>query len=278
MTFWQHTDASDEEIFGCHVVSAGYAEAPAFNADCARFRSDYQIIYLREGKGKVRLNGEWHRIGANTLLFYRPMEYQEYKFPQSKDIELYWVYFKNTVGDEITRRLGIPSGNIFSLEHDEDIIADFNNILREMGAQGAHKQLLLSLYMGELLVHTARGVIADLPKRADGKAEAKDAVAEVLRDIEKNYMAYVNVGEYASRCGFSTTYFTRIFFELTGMTPIAYRRKIRIEKAACMLRETDKTVQDIALEVGFRDSLYFSKAFREIVGVAPTVYRKIEKI
>ena len=274
MTFWQQNDASDKEIFGCHVVSAGYDESPAFNADCARFRSDYQIIYLREGKGKVRLNGEWHRIGANTLLLYRPMEYQEYKFPQSKGIELYWVYFKNTVGDEITQRLNIPSENIFFLQHDADFLAAFNNILREMDTQSAHKQLLLSLYMGELLVHTARGVIADLPKKADGKADAKDVVAEVLRDIEKNYMAYVNVGEYASRCGFSTTYFTHIFFELTGMTPIAYRRKIRIEKAACMLKETDKSVQDIALEVGFRDSLYFSKAFRESMGVPPTVYRK----
>lgn len=278
MTFWQQTDASDEEIFGCHVVSAGYAEAPTFDADCARYRSDYQIIYLRVGKGKVKLNGEWHRIRDNTLLLYRPMEYQEYKFPQSKDIELYWIYFKNTVGDEIIRRLSIPSGNIFSLERDADILADFNNIIREMGAHSAHKQLLLSIYMGEFLVHITRGIIPNPLIKAEGMTDAKGAVMEVLRDIEKNYMAYVNVGEYASRCGFSTTYFTRIFFELTGMTPIAYRRKIRIEKAACMLRETDKSVQDIALDVGFRDGLYFSKAFRESIGVPPTVYRKIEKI
>jgi transcriptional regulator GlxA family with amidase domain len=58
-----------------------------------------------------------------------------------------------------------------------------------------------------------------------------------------------------------------------GVSPIAYLRRQRIERARRLLRETDLPVGAIALQVGFNDFSYFARTFREVVGVTPRGYR-----
>jgi two-component system response regulator YesN len=48
-----------------------------------------------------------------------------------------------------------------------------------------------------------------------------------------------------------------------------YLIQIRIEKAKHLIRETRKTIQEVAYEVGYTDPSYFSKAFKKVVGISP---------
>ena len=80
-----------------------------------------------------------------------------------------------------------------------------------------------------------------------------------------------NVAEHA---GFSMDYFNRIFLAHTGFTVMAYVNYMRVKRAVELLRNTDKTVLDIALEVGYDSHEGFIKAFKKVYGVAPSEYRK----
>jgi AraC-like DNA-binding protein len=58
------------------------------------------------------------------------------------------------------------------------------------------------------------------------------------------------------------------------MTPIAYLNRYRITQAKRLLRETDQSITEIALTVGFSDSSYFSRVFRRETGLSPDAFRR----
>jgi len=69
-------------------------------------------------------------------------------------------------------------------------------------------------------------------------------------------------------------YISRKFHEITGRSFSDYLQACRIHHACNLLNETDRSMQEIAVSIGYRDALYFSKVFRKHMGMSPTEYRK----
>lgn len=78
----------------------------------------------------------------------------------------------------------------------------------------------------------------------------------------------------AENLGYNRAYLSKLFKEHTGITPVTFLLRLRLDNARRMLRERlELTVEQIAFSVGFRDPLYFSKQFRKMYGRSPTDYR-----
>ncbi len=80
-------------------------------------------------------------------------------------------------------------------------------------------------------------------------------------------------GRLAQVMGMSLSQLYRKIKALTGKSTAVYIRSIRLTRAYEMLRQTDKTISEIAFEVGFKDAAYFSKCFRESYGDSPRSMR-----
>jgi AraC-like DNA-binding protein len=72
----------------------------------------------------------------------------------------------------------------------------------------------------------------------------------------------------------SEAHFIRTFRATFGETPHRYLQRRRVERAMFLLRETDLSVSEICLDVGFTSLGTFSRTFRDIVGESPTAYRR----
>lgn len=92
--------------------------------------------------------------------------------------------------------------------------------------------------------------------------------------LEDNYDKEITLADLAARTGFSTNYFCQIFKEKTGKTYVQFRTELRIHKAKELLGWSDKSVTDIAMEVGYNDSTYFIRVFKEYTGQTPNSYKK----
>lgn len=71
----------------------------------------------------------------------------------------------------------------------------------------------------------------------------------------------------------SPAHFSREFRRAFGETPHQYLLTRRLERAAALLRTTDRTVADICLNVGLRSVGSFTTSFRRLFGLSPTAYR-----
>jgi len=101
------------------------------------------------------------------------------------------------------------------------------------------------------------------------------------REIQKaidymmiNYAEDIRLETLSELCELSPNYLSKIFKDETGSNYIDFLRKIRIEEAKKMLRETTLRANEIALSIGLDDYRYFSRIFKEETGMTCKEYRK----
>ena len=92
--------------------------------------------------------------------------------------------------------------------------------------------------------------------------------------MDRAYAEPLDVRTVAAVAHVSEAYFIRTFRAVFGETPNRYLQRRRVERSMFLLRETDRSVTDICLDVGFTSLGTFSRLFREIVGETPSGYRQ----
>jgi transcriptional regulator GlxA family with amidase domain len=92
--------------------------------------------------------------------------------------------------------------------------------------------------------------------------------------MDRTFAEPLDVPTLARISQVSEAHFIRSFRATFGETPHRYLQRRRVERAMYLLRQTDRCVTDICLDVGFTSLGTFSRTFREIVGQPPTAYRK----
>jgi len=124
-----------------------------------------------------------------------------------------------------------------------------------------------------------------LPGRSDAKRPRRDTrgMAPVpparhllkAKDLaDARYYEAVGVDDMARAAGLSRAHFSREFRKAFGEPPHAYLLTRRLERAAALLRMTDRSVTDVCLDVGLQSLGSFVTSFKRMYGVSPTRYRR----
>ena len=92
--------------------------------------------------------------------------------------------------------------------------------------------------------------------------------------MDRRYAEALDVEALAAAAALSRAHFIRSFRDAFGETPHRYLQRRRIERAMEMLRQTDKPVTEICLDVGFASLGTFSRTFRDVLGTSPRAYRQ----
>jgi AraC-like DNA-binding protein len=91
---------------------------------------------------------------------------------------------------------------------------------------------------------------------------------------DSRYFDRLSVDVLARRAGLSRAHFSREFRRAFGEPPHAYLLTRRLERAAALLRATDRSVADICFAVGLRSVGSFTTSFTRTYGMSPTAYRR----
>lgn len=101
---------------------------------------------------------------------------------------------------------------------------------------------------------------------------SSETVQKAIAFIQDNYHDDLTLSKVAGVVYLSPYYFSRLFKRTTGMNFTRYLTKVRIDAAKQLLKKGDRTVKEIAMEVGYTDPRYFSSVFKKVVGVSPSDY------
>ena len=97
---------------------------------------------------------------------------------------------------------------------------------------------------------------------------------EIITYINEHYSENILLSDVAENFGFNKDYFSRSFKKYIGINYKDYLKKLRINAGKKLLLETDKTITEIALEVGEPDTKSFIRDFKKEFKVTPLKYRK----
>ncbi|MDA9865575.1 AraC family transcriptional regulator [bacterium] len=103
-------------------------------------------------------------------------------------------------------------------------------------------------------------------------------VRRSLRLIQENVGEEMEMEELARNVGLSRPHFFKLFKQYTGVTPNVYMNTLRSERAIEELLNSDKTVTDIAFDLGFSSQASFTRFFSSNVGIAPSEYRRVAHV
>jgi transcriptional regulator GlxA family with amidase domain len=109
----------------------------------------------------------------------------------------------------------------------------------------------------------------------EGKNDHGDAeIATAQRWLGENFGVANPVEAVIERSRLAERTFKRRFVAATGLTPIAYVQRLRIEDAKRRLERTTASVEEVSWRVGYEDAAFFRRLFRRLTGLAPGAYRK----
>ncbi len=106
---------------------------------------------------------------------------------------------------------------------------------------------------------------------------SRDPKIEAAIELTRGMLATITLGQLCRQTGLSERSLRRKFSAATGMSWVAYRRRLRILTAIERIDKTDDTIGGIAAGVGYENQAAFAKAFRDIVGMAPSDYRRMKR-
>jgi signal transduction histidine kinase/DNA-binding response OmpR family regulator len=122
--------------------------------------------------------------------------------------------------------------------------------------------------VGETLAHVEAALAGRRRLGSDGQGVVRRAVAYV----HAHYAEPISRGDVASHVGVSERHLSRCFRQEMGVTLTTYLNRCRVRQARALLELGDKSITQVAMEVGFSSGGYFARVFREEVGVSPSTY------
>ena len=102
---------------------------------------------------------------------------------------------------------------------------------------------------------------------------AFQAIADIVAFMRQNYHEPLSIGDMARRTALSPRQLERKFKAIFGVGPREFLIKTRVQAAARLLRETDRSLPDIALACGFCDQTRLGRHFRRHMGLTPARFR-----
>jgi AraC family transcriptional regulator len=153
-----------------------------------------------------------------------------------------------------------------------NIINLFLEEVKSNGSNGKHYFEMLKKLLSNYFIKNYSNYKDILNQTESVKIKPEDI--EIIKSyIISNMSLEISIDTLAFQLNMSKFYFLKEFKKATGITPYQYIIKIKLEVAKKLLQKTQKSLVEIALELGFSDQSHFTRTFTKQVGTSPGVFK-----
>lgn len=223
------------------------------------------LAYCESGKAHYLLEGQDVTLGPDQVVFFQMGE----AHTAWADPEEPWRYFSLGFDllflDEAARQK-IASAKTLHSPHNR---IRCRNLLfsiywawtkQKPGYYLEVRSLLMEL-LKEIFCSTEETALTDIQQ-----FRMQKAIAHIHEHLAEN----CTVPELARIAGFSESYFSKLFRQITGQSVITYQNTLRLNQARNLMQLGDCNVSEAAAAVGFRDIYYFSRLYKKVMGTPPS--------
>ncbi|MFP4166862.1 MAG: helix-turn-helix domain-containing protein [Opitutales bacterium] len=132
----------------------------------------------------------------------------------------------------------------------------------------ANAKSLLRLLMTELI-----RIMEEAPEGREKRKDSDGRVLCFLEELKERAAEEWSLDGMARACGMRRTHFSNLVHRETGVSPMTYLARVRVDRARDLLRDNRHSVTEVAMACGFGSSQYFANVFRRQTGMSPSEYR-----
>ncbi|MFI2858437.1 AraC family transcriptional regulator [Paenibacillus sp. JSM ZJ436] len=237
---------------------------------------DYYLLHLVEaGKGTFQTEHALYELGPGDAFLIHPGQLVSYVSDAEEPWRYRWVAFKGQEAEGLVKAAGMLPDTPVVFNPGSHRPARYIRLIQECFSRKQDQAHIAAsgyfqLLWAELMTHTRRHV---LPSAAE--TQIQRTVKQMITVMTSQYAHPVSIEQMCASLGYNRAYLSRIFKKETGLPPVTYLLKLRMDRAKRLLRERpDLSVEQVSASVGLPDSLYFSRQFKRFCGMSPTAYRR----
>ncbi len=255
-----------------HYPPKGHPSGYNFNFETGRVLHEYQINYITEGYGIFENSYGTFRITPGTIMILFPGEWHRYRPLKTTGWKEHYVGFAGHFVPKLLKPDFFKKENpLIRVGFKNDLQDTFYRILEiVLNEKTGYQQICTGLciaYLGQIISSVKN-------KEFEGK-DIEKKIQRACFLLRETFNSEINVVELAEELNTGYSYFRRMFKKYTGISPLQYHLQLRLKRAENMLAMTDKSIKEIAFELGFQSLYYFSRLFKQKKGMSPTEMRNL---
>ncbi len=235
--------------------------------------SSFLFFVVVKGTGSLVYDGKELQLSSGDIVFINCEKPYSHTTSSDNLWTLRWVHFYGSNLSSIYDKYCERGGR--SVIHPEDV-SDFQITWEELMKHASGDDYIRDMRINEGLCRLLTLLMEQSwhPEDKENLPKKKSLIVPVKEYLDQNYGEKITLDELAEKFYINKYYLTKVFKEQYGQSITNYLLNIRITKAKQLLRFSEKTVEEIGLEVGLGAPHYFSQTFKSVEGVSPSVYRK----
>ncbi len=260
--------------------------------DTAYHSHDFlEFAYVRAGSAVQYFNNQPVRVSAGDFFMINFGEKHKYSPDGNHPFHVLNLLFKpefldptlkgcrgfqdlvafSGIGCNYFNLLASPTGVIFHDDNGEvgELVKRMNREYRENQPKRSE---LLRAYLTELLILTLRKIYNSDSLDCDDRI-----LCPILDYLNQHYGEPITLREIGERMGYTHAYLSALFSQKVGIPFSHYLQNLRIAAACHLLSETEKSVEEIAAECGYRDLKFFRSVFRDRLRLTPSDFRRMSR-
>jgi AraC family transcriptional activator of pobA len=239
----------------------------------------FQILYLQQGKAKIRLEDQQRRMSAGQVLVVPQMCVHGFQFDRNAVghvITLAYPMINRLTKQAGDGLLALTSPSMHTLGEDSrssHIRMAFAALDAEYRGNAPYRHLLMESLLGAILIWLARDT---LPQRAGAKETGRggEHFGRFCELIEEHYTGHHPVAFYARRIGITAAHLNVLCRQAAGKSALELIHERVLLEAKRNLVYTSMTVSVVSYTIGFSDPAYFTRFFKRQVGMSPKDFRR----
>lgn len=245
-------------------------------------QSVYEITFICSGKGTFFIDGRGFEVKRGDIILNKPGQVHEGLADSIDPFRYFYIGFlfcdEGDDEDCIYRRIkDIFDTASYPVTQDMyNIESAFLRMYREIVEPDEYSNPLIKNYMSEIVLLTSKHY-KDSIKTAGEYEIRQELIDEIINYIDLNSDRLIKISDISSHLGYSSSYISHVFSRKMGMSIKDYCENLRLEKALKLLKESNKTISEIAEKLSYSSVHSFSKAVKAKFGASPSYFKNKSK-
>lgn len=231
-----------------------------------------ELFYIVSGVGSFVLPDREIPVKQNDLVVINPNVEHTEKSNENDSLEYIALGIQGIMFSLVPEEDELPIGLFTYQGEQKETLFYLNQLLTEIQKQETDYELVCQNIINVLIIKLKRA--KNITVESHDSESLHQTVAQVIHYIKYNFNETITLDTLANVANINKYYLSHCFKQDTGLSPIEYVTKVRIEEAKTLLETTDFTISIISEACGFSSQSLFAQTFRRFENTTPSRYRK----